>query len=101
MRRRWEVVCWLMWFLFAGALPAYANNPPAPDGMFSLILIFPVVIVGWRWAGVKLTEREEMENRQPGGFDALRSRFRSGCGRGCSWPGRASLLSRLRYRPRS
>lgn len=32
--------------------PAYANNPPQPDGLFSILLIFPAVILG-RWlAGV-------------------------------------------------
>jgi len=55
MRRRLVITCWLLWFLLAGALPAYANNPPAPDGMFGLILIFPVVIVAWRLAGVQTT----------------------------------------------
>jgi hypothetical protein len=32
--------------------PAYANNPPQPDGLFSVLLIFPAVIVGRRLAGV-------------------------------------------------
>jgi hypothetical protein len=32
-------------------LPAYANNPPQPDGVFSVLLIFPIVLVGMRLAG--------------------------------------------------
>lgn len=32
--------------------PAYANNPPQPDGLFSILLIFPVVILGRRLAAV-------------------------------------------------
>lgn len=38
--------------LFCFATPAYANNPPQPDGLFSILLIFPVVILGRRLAGV-------------------------------------------------
>jgi hypothetical protein len=41
-----------------GALPAWANNPPQPDGLFSIILIFPVVILGFRLAGASYTEGE-------------------------------------------
>jgi hypothetical protein len=58
MRRSLVIACWLLWFLLAGALPAYANNPPAPDGMFGLILIFPVVIAAWRFAGVQANAKE-------------------------------------------
>ena len=38
--------------LIAFALPAHANNPPQPDGLFSVLLIFPVVLLGTRLAGV-------------------------------------------------
>ncbi len=38
---------------------AYANNPPAPDGMLSIILLFPVAIVGFIFAGAKLTDKEK------------------------------------------
>jgi len=58
VRRRFVIASWLLWCLLAAALPAYANNPPAPDGMFGLLLIFPLVIVGWRLAGVTPTEKE-------------------------------------------
>jgi hypothetical protein len=36
------------------AIPAHANNPPQPDGLFSVLLIFPVVILGCRLAGLAL-----------------------------------------------
>lgn len=48
----------VFWMLTLGALPAWANNPPQPDGVFSLILIFPVVILGYRLAGAARTERD-------------------------------------------
>ncbi len=49
----------LAWFLLSDPRAAYANNPPAPDGMLSIILLFPVVIVGFIFAGAKLTEKEK------------------------------------------
>ena len=55
LRRKAELVFWMVTL---GALPAWANNPPQPDGVFSLILIFPVVIFGFRLAGVAYTEKE-------------------------------------------
>ena len=58
MKRKIRVAAWLGWFVLAGALPAYANNPPAPDGMLSIILIFPVAILGFRLAGAQLTSKE-------------------------------------------
>ncbi len=42
----------LVSLLLAFALPAYANNPPQPDGLFSVLLIFPIVILGARLAGL-------------------------------------------------
>jgi len=43
----------LFFLVFAAfSLPAYANNPPQPDGLFSVLLIFPVAILGARLAGV-------------------------------------------------
>lgn len=50
---------WVLWMMAAGALPAYANNPPQADGMLSLILIFPAALLGMRWAGAQLTEKEK------------------------------------------
>ena len=41
---------WTVGVLLAGAAPAYANNPPAPDGAFSLLLIIPVVLIASRLA---------------------------------------------------
>ena len=49
---------WTVGVLLAGAAPAYANNPPAPDGMLSILLLFPAAIFGFRLAGAKLTEKE-------------------------------------------
>jgi hypothetical protein len=54
-RRKAELIFWMVTL---GALPAWANNPPQPDGLFSLILIFPVAIFGYRLAGVAYTERQ-------------------------------------------
>jgi len=42
----------LVLFFLAGALPAHANNPPQPDGLFAMLLVFPVVIVAMRIASV-------------------------------------------------
>ena len=58
MKRKIGIAAWLGWFVLAGALPTYANNPPAPDGMLSIILIFPVAILGFRLAGAQLTSKE-------------------------------------------
>ena len=38
-------------FLLIAAVPAYANNPPAPDGLFSLVMIFVVAILARRLSG--------------------------------------------------
>jgi len=58
MRKNCRSALWLCWLVLAGALPAYANNAPAPDGMLSIVLIFPVVILGFRFAGAELNEKE-------------------------------------------
>lgn len=58
MKSRHQILLWLLWLLFAGAVPAYANNPPQPDGLYTLILIFPVAILGYRLAGARATEKE-------------------------------------------
>jgi len=58
MRLSRQTVFLLFWCLFAGAIPAYANNPPLPDGMLSLILIFPVAILGFRMAGARPSEKQ-------------------------------------------
>lgn len=50
---------WVLWGVLAGALPVYANSPPAPDGMLSILLIFPVAILAYRFAGAKLTDKEQ------------------------------------------
>ena len=52
------VASMLVWFLLSDPPAAYANNPPAPDGMLSIILLFPVAIYGFLFAGAKLTEKE-------------------------------------------
>jgi hypothetical protein len=58
VKSRRQVFLLLLWCLLASAVPAYANNPPQPDGVLTLVLIFPVVILGFRLAGVKLSEKE-------------------------------------------
>ena len=58
MKSRRQVFLLLLWCLIASALPAYANNPPQPDGVLTLVLIFPVVILGFRLGGAKLSEKE-------------------------------------------
>jgi len=55
LRRRVELIFWMVTL---GTLPAWANNPPQPDGLFSVILIFPVVILGFRFAAAGYTEGE-------------------------------------------
>ena len=70
MRKKMEIAGWLSWLFAAGALPAYANNRAAPDGMLSILLIFPVAILAYRFAGAKITEKEQ------------KGRFLSGIGLG-------------------
>jgi len=53
-----QIFLLLLWCFFAGAVPAYANNPPQPDGMLTLILIYPVAILGFRLAGAKPSEKQ-------------------------------------------
>jgi len=51
---------WLLAFcLLAVPLPAFANNPPQPDGALSVLLIFPVAILGLRLAGVRRDEQKK------------------------------------------
>ena len=54
--KRCEKILWILCFIAAGVLPAHANNPPQPDGLFSILLIFPIVIVGLRLADVRLPQ---------------------------------------------
>jgi len=42
----------LLSIVCAFALPAYANNPPQPDGLFSILLVFPIIIFGSRLSGL-------------------------------------------------
>ncbi|MGD0509674.1 MAG: hypothetical protein ABSA27_17900 [Terriglobales bacterium] len=48
----------IFWMLTLGCVPAWANNAPQPDGLFSIILIFPVAIIGFRLAGAAYTAGE-------------------------------------------
>ncbi|MBZ5565291.1 MAG: hypothetical protein LAP13_23080 [Acidobacteriia bacterium] len=59
MKRNALVASLLAWFLLSDPPAAYANNPPAPDGMLSIILLFPVVIVGFIFAGARLNDKEK------------------------------------------
>lgn len=49
----WQKIRLLLVVLVTCVLPASANNPPQPDGMFSLLLIFPVVLIGMRLADAR------------------------------------------------
>ncbi|MGA2979279.1 MAG: hypothetical protein ABSD76_06780 [Terriglobales bacterium] len=55
LSRRAELI---LWMLTLGCLPAWANNAPQPDGLFSIILIFPVAIIGFRLAGAVYSASE-------------------------------------------
>lgn len=59
MRKLVSKSMWTVGLLLAGVVPAYANNPPAPDGMLSIILLFPVAIFGFRLAGATLNDKEK------------------------------------------
>lgn len=50
---RWSVFLCLL----AAPLPAFANNPPQPDGALGLVLLFPVAILGLRLAGARPDEK--------------------------------------------
>lgn len=47
-------ILWVLSLIAAGALPAYANNPPQPDGLFSVLLVFPMALIGLRIARVQI-----------------------------------------------
>ena len=94
-----------------GAVPAWANNPPQPDGLLSVLLIFPVAILGFRLAGVAYREGERKRWWLRGLFFALVVLFLAagteiaifpllimvfyGCGRACQIITRGSGRKRL------
>jgi len=47
----------LLVLFFCCVATAYANNPPQPDGLFSILLIFPAVILGRRLAAVARVQK--------------------------------------------
>ena len=49
----WQKLRLLLILVATCALPASANNPPQLDGIFSLLLIFPVVLIGMRLANAR------------------------------------------------
>jgi hypothetical protein len=49
----WQKIRLLLILIVTCALPASANNPPQPDGVLSLLLIFPVVLIGMRLADAR------------------------------------------------
>lgn len=49
----WQKIRLLLVLVVTCALPASANNPPQLDGIFSLLLIFPVVLIGMRLASAR------------------------------------------------
>lgn len=57
----------LLLLLLTFAEPAYANNPPQPDGLFSVLLIFPIAILGTRLAGV-VRKQKSLSTRIIGGI---------------------------------
>ncbi|HUQ50299.1 MAG TPA: hypothetical protein VM056_06260 [Terriglobales bacterium] len=54
----WQRVQLVFWLVIAVTLPASANNPPQPDGILSLLLIFPLVIASFHFSGTSLTEKQ-------------------------------------------
>lgn len=58
MKKLWRRTGLVLGLVAFGALPAYANNPPRPDGLLSLILIFPVAILGFHLAGAAYTDKQ-------------------------------------------
>lgn len=58
MKQMWRRAGLVLGLVAVSALPAYANDPPQPDGMLSLILIFPVAILGYRLAGATYTDKQ-------------------------------------------
>ncbi len=48
----------VLWFLLLGGLPAWANNAPRPDALISILIIFPVAILAFRYSGAHFTEGE-------------------------------------------
>jgi hypothetical protein len=58
--KRTYIAALLFWFLLAGAAPAYANNPPLPDGLLFLALLGPVVMLALRIARVTLAPRSRL-----------------------------------------
>ncbi|HUL16935.1 MAG TPA: hypothetical protein VLV88_13135 [Terriglobales bacterium] len=54
---KWQKLGWLVMIFGLCELPAYANNPPQPDGLFSILLIFPLIILGMRLAGVSRIQK--------------------------------------------
>ncbi len=49
----WQRIRLLLILIATCAVPASANNPPQPDGIFSVLLIFPVVLIGMRLADAR------------------------------------------------
>ena len=47
----------LLIVLLTFATPAYANNPPQPDGLFSVLLVFPIAMIALRLAQVPREKR--------------------------------------------
>ena len=63
MRGKLHIACCLLWIVLAGALPAGANiafDEFGPDAFTSLVLVFPLTILGFRLAGAHLTEKKKI-----------------------------------------
>jgi hypothetical protein len=61
-KKKLRIACWLLWFVLAGALPAGANlalDVFGSDAFTSLLLVFPITILGFRLAGARLTQKEK------------------------------------------
>jgi hypothetical protein len=55
-----QKISFVFLLILSCALPASANNPPQPDGIFSILLIFPVILIGMRLAGVRADPKSKM-----------------------------------------
>lgn len=58
MKKAMHKAMWVGGVVLASSGPTYANNYITPTAGFSVLLIFPVVILGFKLAGAKLTEKE-------------------------------------------
>lgn len=78
MKKMWRRAGLILSLVAVSALPAYANDPPQPDGLLSLILIFPVAILGFRLAGATYTDKQRKWRLARGFFLGVAVLFTAG-----------------------